>query len=102
MRLNKNTLYTLLFLLSGDVTAPEVSKRMPELDIRSVQRALERLTQLGLIERGGPKNSPSYAVQYLQLLMADIPAKILEDENRPDSSFSHGLIDWLREVPITQ
>jgi len=102
MRLNKNTLYILLFLLSGAATAPEVSKKIPGLDIRSVQRALERLTQLNLIERSGPKNNPSYAVNYSHLLMAAIPAKILEDENRPESSFNHELIDWLHEVPISQ
>ncbi len=102
MRLNKNTLYILLFLLGGDTTAPEVSKKMPGLDIRSIQRALERLTQLSLIERSGPKNSPSYAINYLSLLMAEIPTKILEDEDRPESSFNHGLIAWLRKVPVSQ
>lgn len=102
MRLNKNTLYILLFLLGGNTTAPEVSKKMPGLDIRSIQRALERLTQLDLIARSGPKNSPSYAVNYSQLLMADIPAKILEDEDRPESSFNHALIDWLGKAPVAE
>ncbi len=102
MRLNKNTLYILLFLLSGDATAPEASKKMPELDIRSVQRALERLTQLNLIERSGPKNNPSYAISYSFLIEAIIPVKILEDENRPESSFNHELIDWLGEIPINE
>lgn len=102
MRLNKNTLYILLFLLGGDTTAPEVSKKMPGLDIRSVQRALERLSRLNLVERSGPKNNPSYAINYSSLLVAEIPNKILEDENRPESSFNHGLIAWLSKVPLGQ
>ncbi|MGF7229043.1 MAG: Fic family protein [Candidatus Saccharibacteria bacterium] len=102
MRLNKNTLYILLFLLGGDTTAPEISKRLPDLDIRSIQRALERLVELDLIKRSGPKNGPSYAINYPSLLKTEIPDKILEDENRPESSFNHDLIDWLHEAPVEE
>lgn len=102
MRLNKNTLYILLYLLSGETTASAVSKKMPDLDIRSIQRALERLTELNLIQRSGPKNSPSYSIHYGSLLTTAIPDKILEDESRPQSSFNHQLIDWLQEIPTSQ
>jgi hypothetical protein len=100
MKLNKNTLYILLFLLGGDSTTAELSKKMPDLDVRSVQRALERLTDVGLVKRNGPNNGPTYSINRPALLLADIPAKILEDESRPDTRFNHGLIDWLNEVPI--
>jgi Fic family protein len=102
MKLNKNTLYILLHLLGGNSTTPEISRKMPELDIRSIQRALERLTELNLIKRDGPRNSPSYTINYPTLLATEIPEKILEDENRPESSFNHGLISWLHESPIRQ
>ncbi len=102
MRLNKNTLYVLLHLLSGGTTASEVSKKMPELDIRSMQRALERLSDLDLVKRSGPSNGPSYAINYSSLLATEIPDKILEEESRPESFFNHGLIDWLREAPTRQ
>jgi hypothetical protein len=102
MRLNKNTLYTLLYVLGGDTTAPAVGKKMPELGIRSIQRALEHLTELNLVEQNGPKNNPSYSINYYSLLAAEIPDKILEDENRPESSFSHGLIGWLNKIPAGQ
>lgn len=102
MRLNKNTLYVLLYLLGGETTASAISKKMPALDIRSIQRALERLCELGLTSRSGPKNNPSYAIHYPSLMVASIPDKILEDENRPESSFNHKLIDWLLEAPVGQ
>jgi Fic family protein len=102
MRLNKNTLYILLYLLSGSKTASEISQKAPQVDIRSIQRALERLAELGLVERNGPKNSPSYSVNYLALLATKIPEKILEDEDRPESSFNHELIDWLQNIPANE
>ncbi len=75
---------------------------MPNLDIRSIQRALERLTELSLILRNGAKNNPLYSINYAFLLAADIPSKILEDENRPESSFNYELINFLEEVPASQ
>lgn len=102
MRLNKNTLYILLFLLSGDTATAEISKKLPDVDVRSIQRALERLTEFKLVKRSGPRNAPSYAINYPSLLEAKIPEKILEDENRPGSSFNHELIDWLHRAPIDQ
>jgi Fic family protein len=102
MGLNRNTLYVLVYLLGGATTTQEVSKKMPNLDIRSIQRALERLMELNLVLRSGPKNSPSYSINYGSLLTADIPNKILENEDRPESSFNHELIRFLEETPINQ
>lgn len=102
MKLSKSTAYTLIHLLSGHTTALEISKKMSGRDIRSIQRGLERLTELDLVKRNGLKNNPSYLVNYPYLLMAEIPDKILEDEHRPESSFNHRLIDWLREAPESQ
>ena len=102
MKLRKNTLYILLHLLSGDATASAVRTKTHNLDIRSIQRALEHLTELGLVKRSGPKNSPAYAIDYLNLLTAVIPEKILDDENRPESSFNHEFINWLYKTPAKQ
>jgi Fic family protein len=99
MRLNKNTLYVLIYLLGGATTTPEIGKKMPQLDIRSIQRALERLLENDLVTRSGPVNSPAYSIHYPVLLAAKFPEKILEDEERPESFFNHELLDWLEKVP---
>lgn len=99
MRLNKNTLYVLIYLLGGATTAPEVGKKLPQLDIRSIQRALERLMENDLVTRSGPINSPTYSLRYQALLAAELPEKILEDEERPESVFNYALLDWLETVP---
>lgn len=95
MRLNKSTSYALLHMLAGKRTAPQISEQMHEVDVRSIQRALARLTELGLAERSGAKNNPSYSIIYKHLLTTGIPTKLLEDENRPETSFNHELIGWL-------
>jgi Fic family protein len=102
MRLNKTTLYILVYLLNGCTSASEIAQKMPSLTTRSIQRSLERLMELGLIERIGPSNNPTYAVRYHSLVMARLPEGILEDVDRPESSFNHALIDWLHEVPVNQ
>lgn len=99
-KLNKTSSYVLLNLLSGDATTSEVAKHIPGSDIRSVQRALERLKQLGLVRRGGPRNNPSYVVRYPSLLTTEIADKLLEDEDRPSSKFNHQLIGWLGKAPL--
>ncbi|HEY1835402.1 MAG TPA: Fic family protein [Candidatus Saccharimonadales bacterium] len=98
MQLNKNSSYVLLYLLRGAVSAAEVNKHTPEIDIRSIQRALGRLTELWLVDRRGPVNNPMYSINYEVLLTANVPGKLLEDENRPESRFNHGLIDWLAQT----
>jgi len=95
MRLNKNTLYVLQNLLVGCRSSSDVSDKIEGVDVRSIQRALERLTDAGLITRTGPSNNPTYSIDYLNLLSATIPEKILEDEQRPESSFNHELFEWL-------
>ena len=102
MRLNKNTLYVLIYILGGATTAPEVAKKMPQLDIRSIQRALERLLGNGLVTRIGPINNPTYSLQYQTLFAAELPEKILEDEERPESVFNYALLDWLEAIPTEQ
>lgn len=99
MRLNKNTLYVLIYLLGGATTASEISQKMSQLDIRSIQRALERLLEGNLVARSGPVNNPMYSIQYPALLAVNLPEKILEDEGRPESLFNYGLLDWLEKVP---
>jgi Fic family protein len=98
MKLNKNSSYVLLHLLNGNTTAADISKQMLGVDIRSIQRALSRLTEIGLIERKGPSNRPTYSTLFENLLAANIPDKLLEDTERPETKFNHELIRWLSQV----
>lgn len=98
MKLNKSASYVLLHMLNGSTTAPILSKQLPIIDVRSIQRALVRLTELGLISRDG-RTSPSYSVNYKILLETSIDPKLLEDENRPTSLFRHDFLAWLVELP---
>ena len=98
MNLNKNTSYTLIYLLNGNNTAKKISKLMQGIDIRSIQRALQRLTELDLIKRIG-NNNPTYTANYEKLIDFNIIDKLLEDENRPESMFNRDLIDWLFKLP---
>jgi Fic family protein len=97
MKLNKHASYVLLYLLNGAATAAAISERMPDVDIRSIQRSLVRLTELGLIVRNGT-NNPTYSVHYQNLLKAAISDKLLEDEDRPMSAFHHNFIIWLENL----
>ncbi len=101
MNLNKNTSYVLIHILNGNDTAKKISEQMPSIDVRSIQRALARLTELGLLTRIGT-NHPSYMINYFKLLNYNIPDKLLEDENRPKSIFNHALIDWLLKMSADQ
>ncbi len=98
MKINKNSSYVLLHLLNGNTTATNISKRMPGVDIRSIQRALSRLTEIGLIERNGIINRPTYSIVFRNLLTADITYKLLEDAERPETKFNHKLIEWLSQA----
>jgi Fic family protein len=102
MSLNKSTSYVLLHMLGGRTTATQISKVMPEVDIRSIQRALTRLVEIRIVERIGIHNNPLYSILYEQLLATDIPAKLLEDENRPETNFNHKLINWLESRQISE
>lgn len=97
MNLNKNTSYVLIHVLNGNNTAAEVKSKFQDIDIRSIQRALNRLTELGILTRKGT-NNPSYSVNYNNLLVFSIADKLLENENRPKSMFNHELIDWLLKL----
>lgn len=101
MKLNKTTAYVLLYLLNGAETAAVIAEQLADHDIRSVQRALARLTDLEVARRSGPINNPTYALRYERLLPLAIPDKILEDEDRPASRFNHELIDWLLDHVAT-
>lgn len=102
MRLNKSTSYVLLYILIGKRTAPQISDVMPEIDIRSIQRAITKLVEMRIIQRAGPKNNPLYSVRYEHLLISDIPIKLLEDEGRPDTTFNHELLNWLNHARLIE
>ncbi len=101
MKLNKSASYVLLHMLNGSTTTPILGKQLPIIDVRSIQRALVRLTELGLISRDG-RTSPSYSINYKALLSAPIDDKLLEDENRPTSLFRHDFLAWLAKLPKTE
>lgn len=96
MKLNKNSSYTLLHLLGGQTTATKIAAQLDNVDVRSVQRALARLVELGLVQRKGARNNPAYSVIYKSLVIADIPDKLLEDDQRPETTFNHDFITYLR------
>ncbi len=98
MNLNKNTSYVLIHLLNGNNTAKKISELMQGIDIRSIQRALQRLTELDLIKRIG-NNNPTYTNNYEKIIDFNILDKLLEDGNRPVSMFNRDLIDWLLKLP---
>lgn len=97
MSLSKTTSYVLLHTLNGNNSAIKISEKMQNVDIRSVQRALVRLTEIGIVIRNGT-NNPSYKVNYAKLVKTDIAEKLLEDEKRPVSVFNHEFIAWLRSL----
>ncbi|HUD81571.1 MAG TPA: Fic family protein [Patescibacteria group bacterium] len=98
MNLNKSTSYVLIHVLNGNDTAKKISEHMQSIDVRSIQRALTRLTELELLIRVGT-NHPNYMVNYEKLFDLNITDKLLEDENRPKSIFNHELINWLLKLP---
>lgn len=97
MKLNKNASYILLQLLNGNTTAAQLHAKLTTMDLRSVQRALVRLAELGLITRNGT-NSPTYNVNYDVLVQAEISDKLLEDVDRPVSQFHHNFLAWLASL----
>lgn len=95
--INKNNSYVLLQLLQGKDAAAKIGEGLPEIDIRTIQRGLNRLTELGIAVKKGT-NHPSYSVNYEALLRTSIPDKLLENEERPESTLNLGFIDWLRSL----
>ena len=94
MKLNKSTSFTLLHLLGGAKSAAKIAEQMPAVNIRSIQRALVRLDNEGLVKRHGITN-PKYALEYEQILKQPIQLALLENMQRPDSSFNFGMLEWL-------
>lgn len=99
MKINKNSAYVLLHVLAGRTTTKEIGEHMEGIDIRSIQRAFARLTELRVLIKYGPANNPSYSFDYAQLLKLEIADKLLDDEARPESKFNHQFIDWLSNLP---
>jgi hypothetical protein len=95
--INKNSSYVLLQLLQGKNTAANISEGLPNTDIRTIQRGLNRLTELRVVIKKGT-NHPSYSVNYEALLRTNIPDKLLENEERPESTLNLSFIDWLHSL----
>jgi len=96
MKLNKTASFVLIHLLGGAITAADVSNKMPSVTIRSIQRALVRLTDAGVLERHGV-NDPRYTVQYDNLSAQEIDVKLLENIERPESTFNFAFLEWLEK-----
>ena len=101
MTINKSSSYVLLNILNGRTTTAQIAKEMTSVDIRSIQRSLVRLVELGLIKRNGT-NNPSYSIVYINLINTPVADKLVDDEARPESTFNFGLIDWLKTVPESE
>ena len=94
MRLNKNTSFTLIYLLGGADSAARIAEQMPTLTLRSMQRALVRLSEGEVIERHGVTD-PRYSLNYEQVVRQPVNSAILENVGRPNSTFNFALLDWL-------
>src|SRR6266704_2033215 len=95
--INKNSSYVLLQLLQGRDTATKISEHVPDTDIRTIQRGLNRLTELGIAVKKGT-NHPTYTVNYQSLLRTNITDKLLENEERPETSLNLDFIGWLNSL----
>ena len=94
MRLNKNTSFVLIHLLGGADSAAEISKRMPTVRLRSIQRALVRLNEGELVKRQGITD-PRYTLNYEGVIRQLINIALLENISRPSSTFNFTLLEWL-------
>ena len=97
MNLNKSMSYILIHVLNGNDTASKISAVAENINIRTIQRALNRLTELKILKRIGT-NHPKYAINYESLITLNIVDKFLEDEKRPISRFNHNFINWLLKL----
>ncbi|CAN5638329.1 hypothetical protein BH23PAT2_BH23PAT2_09930 [soil metagenome] len=95
--IGKNSSYVLSRLLQGKDTAKKISGYMPDTNIRTIQRGLNRLTEVGVAIKHGT-NHPTYTVNYEALLHTNIADKLLENEVRPESTLNMGFIDWLNSL----
>lgn len=102
MNLNKSSSNILIHILNGHTTASSIAEQLEGADIRSIQRGIQRLVELRLVERLGASNNPSYKPNFAQILEAKIPAKLFDDETRPISNYRFNLIDWLNDCKPEQ
>ena len=94
MKLNKSTSFVLIHLLNGAKSAAEITEQMPSVTVRSIQRALVRLTDMRLIRRYGVTD-PRYTLEYENILKHPVSPALLENINRPVSCFNFSLLEWL-------
>ena len=94
MKLKKNTSFVLIHLLDGVDSAAQITEQMPRLSLRSVQRALVRLNEGGIINRHGVTD-PRYSLNYEKILKQPLNMTVLENVGRPKSTFNFALLDWL-------
>lgn len=95
MKLNKSCSYSLIHILNGHSTAQSISEQSNAPEIRSIQRALQRLHELELITKHGAHNNPNYSANFRNVLRAIIDEKLFDNEMRADSQFRFSFIDWL-------
>lgn len=98
MKLSKSSSYALIEILNGSTDVASISEKIASRDVRSIQRAVQRLVEFKLISKRGPSNNPSYSCNFAESLRAEIPEKIFDDEERPRSIFRFNLIDWLNAL----
>ncbi|HET9721633.1 MAG TPA: Fic family protein [Candidatus Saccharimonadales bacterium] len=96
--INRTAAYALIYLLSGKKTTADVANELSDVTLRSIQRAISRLLEIGIIEKKGRDNNPVYKINYRAVLQLRIAEKFLEDENRPISDFNYELVAWLNKL----
>ena len=94
MKVKKGSSYVLIYIQRGYGTEATISEQLKSVDIRSVQRSLIRLVDLGVATRNGT-NNPTYSVNYRQLIDLNIDERLLENEDRPSTALNHELIALL-------
>lgn len=102
MKLSKSSSYVLVHLLNGHDTASSIAAQSDIPNVRSIQRALQTLVDLGLIKKHGALNSPYYTASLSDILRADVPPKLFDDEARPTSRYRFAFIDWLSDLTSEQ
>ncbi len=102
MKLSKSSSYALIEILNGSTDVASISEKIASHDVRSIQRAVQRLVEFKLISKQGPSNSPSYVCNFAETLHAEIPEKVFDDEERPRSYYRFKLIEWLDTLTASE
>ncbi len=71
---------------------------MTNVNVRSIQRSLQRLVDVEVIKRNGT-NHPTYEVVYERLVTLRVADKLIEDESRPESTLNFAFFEWLLKIP---